>query len=337
MINRKVKYDVMRFLSGNCTPEEDVRISGLIATNKQYSSYYRQLSGLWSRFETKTGQTGFDAEAAFILVKEKINKLPQQQVHKPVMRALPFTRWSYYVAGAAALFIIGLVLLNTITFQKPFDTLATGNAAIAPLSLSDGSQLFLNSHSSVKFPEKFGSTSREVYFWGEAFFEIVPDAARPFTIDMGEAKVKVLGTSFNIKAYQADDNVEVTVNSGKVLFYRADESGRILDQVSLVKSEKGIFSKSSGKFWKSINLDLNYLSWKTGILTFNETSLDKVLGDVSRKYGVRFKYDGTDVSSLKLTATFDNETLDSVLEIIQLVHHLKFIPNGKDYLVQKAG
>lgn len=337
MLNRNIKNNVTRFLSGNCTPEENTVISGLIASDKTYARYYRELSTLWNHLDTGAGETEFDVEAALVNVMEKITAKPLSVTHKKERKLLPFTRWSYYVAGAAAVLMIGLMIFNTVTYEKPLKTLASGTTSMAPLNLSDGSSLFLNSRSSIKFPEKFGSTGREVYFWGEAFFEIAPDAARPFIIDMGEARVKVLGTSFNVKAYPAENEVEVTVNSGKVLFYRVDESGQILNHVTLLKSEKGVFDKKTGNIWKKTNDDLNYLSWKTGILTFNEANLDKVLSDVSRKYGVNFKYEGSDIASLKLTATFDNETLDSVLEIIQLVHHLKFIPNGKDYLVQTAG
>jgi ferric-dicitrate binding protein FerR (iron transport regulator) len=84
-----------------------------------------------------------------------------------------------------------------------------------------------------------------------------------------------------------------------------------------------------------LNDDLNYISWETGILVFNETSLDKVMDVVGKKYGVTFRMYDSELSRLKLTATFDNESLDSVLEILSLVHKLHFTHNGKDYLVKK--
>jgi ferric-dicitrate binding protein FerR (iron transport regulator) len=83
-----------------------------------------------------------------------------------------------------------------------------------------------------------------------------------------------------------------------------------------------------------LNDDPNYISWETGKLVFNETSLDKVMEVVGKKYGVNFQMDTAELSSLKLTATFDNESLDSVLEVLSLVHKLQFTHSGTDYLVK---
>jgi ferric-dicitrate binding protein FerR (iron transport regulator) len=83
-----------------------------------------------------------------------------------------------------------------------------------------------------------------------------------------------------------------------------------------------------------LNDDLNVASWKTGILIFNGTSMDKVMDVVGKKYGVTFHMDTTELSQLKLTATFDNESLDSVLEVLSLVHKLQFSNIGKEYLVR---
>jgi ferric-dicitrate binding protein FerR (iron transport regulator) len=204
--------------------------------------------------------------------------------------------------------------------------------------LADGSHIYLNNTSTIKYPQKFGKNLRDVYFWGEAFFEIAHDPSKPFIIEAGEARVKVLGTSFNLKAYPESDRIEVVVNSGKVLFYHADKADRILGEVTLVKGEKGVFFKKPGKIVKLLNDEPNYLSWKTGVLVFNDTSLDKVLAAIANKYGIRFSLREENLSKLRLTATFDNESLDAMLEVLELVHNLQFINNGNDYLVvRKAG
>jgi ferric-dicitrate binding protein FerR (iron transport regulator) len=214
--------------------------------------------------------------------------------------------------------------------------LASGSAVTSRLALSDGSHIVLNTGSEVKYPEKFGSDRREVYFWGEAFFEIASDPTRPFVIETGDARIKVLGTSFNVKAYPATGVTEVVVNTGTVLFYYVDNDNNILGQVILHKGDKGIYNRATHKLARMVNKDLNVISWKTNVLVFNETSLGEVMEVVGKKYGVNFHMESSELSRLKLTATFDNESLDSVLEVLSLVHKLQFTHNGKDYLVKKV-
>ena len=126
------------------------------------------------------------------------------------------------------------------------------------------------------------------------------------------------------------------MNSGKVLLYHVDKNDHLLGQVTLLKGDKGVFFRNTGLIARMINDEPNYLSWKTGVLVFSETSLDKVLYAVGQKYGVIFNLEDKQLASLKLTATFDNETLDAVLEVLKLVHNLQFVNNGSDYLVKKS-
>lgn len=242
-----------------------------------------------------------------------------------------------YAAGIAAMLLISFAVFQLTRDNKAvMKSIASGTSLSSPVALSDGSHIILNSNSNVKFPEKFGNDRREVYFWGEAFFEIASDPTRPFVIESGDARIKVLGTSFNLKADPGTGITEVVVNTGTVLFYHVDDNDNILGQVILHKGEKGVYNRITRKLSRMLNQDLNFISWKTGILVFNETSLDKVMDVVGKKYDVRFYMDNADLSRLKLTATFDNESLDSVLEVLSLVHKLHFTHNGKDYLVSKV-
>jgi ferric-dicitrate binding protein FerR (iron transport regulator) len=125
------------------------------------------------------------------------------------------------------------------------------------------------------------------------------------------------------------------VNSGTVLFYHVDENNSILGQIILKMGEKGIYNRTTHKLAKIANDDINFISWKTGVLVFNETPLDEVMDVIGDKYDVKFHTENVKLSQLKLTATFDNESLDSVLEVLSLVHKLQFTHNGKDYLVKQ--
>jgi len=345
LTNRKISNEITRFILGECTPDETRVISGLIQTDPDYIKVYNDLILVWDTAGsgitiTRNGYTGpmgpaFDVDKAWSKVDARISKEPVRVIHRAVPANLRLRRIGGYALKVAAVLLIGLAVFQLLLPRTAEKTVASGNSIAAPLSLADGSTIFLNSSSTIKFPEKFGGDTREVYFWGEAFFEIAHDPARPFIIESGETRIKVLGTSFNVKAYPETERIEVVVNSGKVLFYHVDKNDHILGQVILQKGDKGIYYRKSGKIARLLNDEPNYLSWKTGVLVFSETSLDKVLSAVGQKYGVTFNLAEKDLSLLKLTATFDNETLDAVLEVLQLVHNLQFVNNGNDYLVKK--
>ena len=329
-----IESQITKYLAGECSLTEEIAISGLIQSDDAYRAVYNELSQVWNGVACQQDDT-YDIDQAWANVSSRIAEQPLKVIHRSGLSLVSFRRVAVYASSVAAALIIGLIVFQLVNRDKPLQTFASLQSMKAPVALSDGSHIVLNSNSELKYPEKFGSHSREVYFWGEAFFEIASDPTRPFVIETGDARVKVLGTSFGLKALPESGITEVVVNSGTVLFYRVDKNDQLIGQITLEKGEKGTYMHSSGKLSKSINDDSNFFSWKTGILVFNETTLDKVMDVVGKKYGVSFHMADPELSSLKLTATFDNESLDSVLEVLKLVHKLQFTHNGKDYLVKK--
>jgi ferric-dicitrate binding protein FerR (iron transport regulator) len=334
--NRHIESKITSYLAGECTPAEQQVIAGLIQSDNEYRETYNELRQIWDAYAFQNVSDTYDVDAAWSNVNSHIQKNPLSIVHQASTKKPVFLRILKYAASIAAVMVLSFAIFQVTSDKKEImKTIASGKAGISPVALSDGSHIVLNSGSEVKFPEKFGSDSREVYFWGEAFFEIASDPTRPFVIETGDARIKVLGTSFNVKAYPGTGITEVVVNTGTVLFYHVDNDDNILGQVILHKGEKGTYNHATRKLARVLNTDLNVISWKTNILVFNETSLDEVMVVVGKKYGVNFHMDNSELSRLKLTATFDNESLDSVLEVLSLVHKLQFTHNGKDYLVVK--
>lgn len=334
--DRSIEMQITSFLAGECSPSENQYIADLIESDTVYKTCYHELKQIWDNPVLQPVNEEYNIENAWAGVNSHINSTPLRLVHSEPKSSKVF-RVLKYAVSVAAIAILSFIVFQLITpATAELKSLASGNSIAAPLTLADGSNITLNAHSEVKFPEKFGSNNREVYFWGEAFFEIASDPARPFVIEAGDVRIKVLGTSFNVKNDRKSGITEVVVNSGTVLFYHVDENEKILNQVILHKGDKGVYTSADKRLSKMQNDDLNNLSWKTGILVFNETSLDKVFEVVGKKYGITIQMKDAELARLKLTGTYDNESLDSVLEVISLVHKLQFTHNGKDYLVSKV-
>lgn len=335
--NRLIESKITSYLAGECTLAEQQVIAGLIQSDTEYRDTYHELKRIWDVPAFNRVADSYDVDAAWKKVNRYISENPLSIVHRQQTRNTFVMRVMKYAASIAAVLLLAFSIYQITSSGKVvMKQLASGSVVTSPIALSDGSHIVLNTGSEVKYPEKFGSDRREVYFWGEAFFEIASDPTRPFVIETGDARIKVLGTSFNVKAYPKTGVTEVVVNTGTVLFYYVDNDNNILGQVILHKGDKGIYNRATHKLARMLNKDLNFNSWKTNVLVFNETSLGEVMEVVGKKYGVNFHLESSELSRLKLTATFDNESLDSVLEVLSLVHKLQFTHNGKDYLVKKV-
>jgi len=326
----------VRFLTGNNGEKEIIEFSD--KSQKRSGRIFKQIQIIWQKAApVKISPEQFNVDAAWSALNTRIEKADNQGLHLHSKKIRRFNTSVSLVVKFAAMLIIAFGIFQLFRPAQKFKIVSSGTAIAVPVSLSDGSLIQLNSNSSVKFPEKFGKTERDLYFWGEAFFDIAADKTKPFVIEAGETRIKVVGTSFNVKAVPESDKIEVVVNSGKVLFYTLSGNSAKGEQVLLEPGDKGVYVKSTKTISRFKNENLNFLSWKTGILTFRETALNEVFKALGQKFGADFVIRDNELEQLRLTAKFDNESLDSVLDGLRLVFDIKIQKNGKDYLISKNG
>ncbi|WP_047246215.1 FecR family protein [Maribacter thermophilus] len=196
--------------------------------------------------------------------------------------------------------------------------------------LSDGTKIKLNTGSTLSFPEKFIGNTREVTLIGEAFFNVAKDAAKPFIIKSGGLSTKVLGTSFNVNAYPGNNEISVTVATGKV---QIDASDNV---VYLHPNQQGVFHKNLGSISKKEVDTSKFINWQKGILKFSDITVKEALGIMEKWYGVTFVVHDDQSLDCHITASFDNETLSNVLASITYVKKgLSFKPlKNNNILIQ---
>lgn len=149
------------------------------------------------------------------------------------------------------------------------------------LVLADGSKLWINSGSTVKFPSKFNNTSRNIYIEGEIYIEVSKDQLKPFRVKTSNFDVNVYGTAFNVKAYEGSENQRVVLVDGSVGVTAQN------DMSSLMVPNESLEITPSQLVKKTINPKF-YTSWKNGYLEFDETPIENVLLELSRYYNVTF-------------------------------------------------
>ena len=167
-----------------------------------------------------------------------------------------------------------------------YNTIFTPQGGTYSITLSDGTKVWLNTGTSLKYPTAFTGNTRTVQLKGEAYFEVSPDAARPFTVEGGGQTIRVLGTHFNINAYDNEPAVKTTLLQGSVKVVSGDRD------VLLRPGEQSL-STTTGTLRVKKDIDTSeVMAWKNGMFQFNEADISTVMRQIGRWYDVAVVFNG---------------------------------------------
>ncbi len=219
-----------------------------------------------------------------------------------------------YVSGIAALLCIGFFTFKSTPVH--YNTVTTGKGQQLNVVLTDGSNVKLNANSSLTYPDNF-KENRTIELSGEAFFEVYRDEQHPFTIKTGMVKTTVLGTSFNINSYDVSRPV-VSVRSGKVRVQHL-KTGK---EVYLLKDEQVVFNGLEDPI-TSLDISEDPILWMNHTIVLKNTSLMKTASILENWYDVKIEFNDPAIKNLQITGKFHREPLQTVLQSIALINHLK--------------
>lgn len=229
----------------------------------------------------------------------------------------PFIRLAAALIFAALLLVSGYEVFFSPSAKRNLLELSANSQVLNTFTLPDGTLVSLNSNTKLRYPKKFGRSTREVTIEGEAFFDVKPNKNNPFIIHAGNAQIKVLGTSFNVNAYPESKLLEVTVETGRVQVLDKTDKSVQTNELILTPGDKGTLIYQSNSLMKTTNQNPNFLAWKTRNLIFKATSLDEVIQDLANVYKVDIRIADSNLNKLLLTAQFNNYSLDFILEVIE--------------------
>jgi hypothetical protein len=197
-----------------------------------------------------------------------------------------------------------------------YNTISTPRGGQYQVILPDGSKIWLNAASSLKFPTAFTGSQRDVELTGEAYFEVAKNPSKPFMVNVNALKVKVLGTHFNINAYSDEDDIKTTLLEGSVRLASGNSHNL------LKPGEQGIVK---GNNIRVIEVDAERTAaWKNGFFDFNRASIRDIMKQLSRWYNIEVVYNGK-VSDDEFMGRIErNVKLSQVLHVLELSHvHFK--------------
>lgn len=289
-----------KYFKGNTTVEEEERILNWVD-------------------ESESNRNTLQKERLLFDISLFADNKKQKQLKTSLnARILPALRWSVRIAAAVIVAVSCGFLIKEYQYNKAaqLQTITVPAGQRAHITLADGTNVWLNSQSTLRYATNFGRADREVELDGEAYFEVAKNKKIPFLVNTENNQVRVVGTHFNVCAYNGSNEFEATLVEGIVDIY-AKGVDRPLTR--LTKDE--FFSAYHGKYKKSVLSSFDYLRWKEGLYCFDDTPFSNILNRLEKYYNVKIHVENPEVLNYHCTGKFkEQDGIEHIFKVIQKDH-----------------
>ena len=318
MNSKDINALLERYKEGTCTAEEKLKLEQWFDLQSESAS--------WEWTDDEKANTGS-------VIKGEVDR----QLDAARVKTYPWLK-PFMTAAAVFLLLTTLFYFRTQIYNKinPPEYVVQQAPAGQQLkiTLNDGSAIWLNAQSKIKYPKRFNGDIREVFLLeGEAFFEVQHDESKPFIVRSGNVSTYVLGTAFNVRNFAYLDDVQVSVKSGKV---GVDQSSLGNKTTFLLPNEQLSINRNTGAIAKS-NVDAeNVTGWQQGRLVFNNESFSNVAAVLERTYKIKVHFEDPYLKNYRLTAGFEkSDRLEDVVYLLSRVNKLSYKFVNKDLFFRK--
>lgn len=341
------KLLVVKYITGQASKLEAEKIDCWIKESPENETYYIRLYELWQN-SLLAGKDSIDTDKAYKKFRARTSRpvffLPARYLKTAVVAAL------FCVVG------IGLYQLNTRFLSETLMEVNVQKGKIKKLNLADGTSVWINAGSVLKYSKNFGKKDRTVYLEGEAYFDIAESATGiPFLVKAAEFTIRDVGTIFNVKSYPDEEIFETTVVEGKVsvegkLEPDAKQNNMVFlnaNQVLKINAGKAKETTNSQKVSNQSDpvqvMQINasqqneYHGWKDDLLVFERDSFEEIARVLERKYDVSIVFSDEEFKSYSYTGTFKNiKSISKVFQVIKENTPIDYTVNGNLITIIKA-
>jgi len=306
----------VRFLLNETDADEQQQVKQWLAADDAHLAYYNQLKKIWDESQQLASTMAVDENRAW-------GKF-QQRIHPGLDRR---TSFGWVRIAAAVIVLLGIGFLTFWVFNNRVNetTVAAQQAPVNDI-LPDGSLVTVNKGSSISYPSKFKGKTREVALTGEAFFNVTPNKAKPFIISINDVQITVVGTSFNVK--NINGSTEVVVETGIV---KVTKDGKT---VELKAHEKLSTGARDSMMVKEQSKDQLYKYYRTKEFVCDDTPLWKLVQVINEAYNSHVVIGNPALKDMTITTTFNNESLEQVLNVISITFNIKVVKQGDTIILQ---
>ena len=311
---------IEKYKKGECSPQEKELLDN-------YLESFQNNPGEWN--ENEMGNPKIIEEKIYSRIMNSINREKYHYFTRAFFSPSLLKRAAsiifFIILGTGILYISGVFRQNkrSVVWQEKI----TSPGEKSVLTLSDGSKVTLNADSKLKYPDHFDNTSREVYLVGEAYFDIHHNINRNFIVHTGNLTTTDLGTRFDVSAYPDNKTISVSLLEGKVRVSKS-ENGKFDKIAVLNPMENLLYDKANNVSSFGVFDSLEVVGWKDSIYKFVNEPLIKVLPQLERAFGVKFRLTDQSVLAQKITIKFERNSLQTVIDVIKTL-------TGLDYKILK--
>lgn len=315
---------VIKFLAGEISEEELISLKSWLEDSPENLQIFDRENELWHQTAFHSRLENFKVDAGWKHISKRLGLGVKNSGSVTVVKKL-----NYFLLIAAAC-LAGLIAIGSIYMwlglkNKPVyivaaaTTVSTREGEKAHVFLPDSTEVTLNSGSSIQYEANFNQKDRIVKFAGEAFFSVATNHEKPFVVKLDQMSIIATGTKFNVFSFGNEDRVETTLEEGAI---QVSISGH--EPIPMNSGEQIVYFMRSKKYQLSEVATDTYTSWKENKLRFNDTPFEEVLRRIGRKYNVRFEITNHNLLNLRYTATFIDESIEEVMQMLQDVSPITY-------------
>jgi len=305
-----------RYFSGEATQEEIDLLTDWVQAKPENRVYYERLRNMWDVSHPAFNPVEIDVQKAHADFMRRVQS-PKRYRHAIIR----------YVQYAAAIFLIPLIIsvsyllyersqfLSELAYQEVFSPYGTRSM----LNLPDGSVVWLNGGSSLKYPTVFQPGKRDVMLSGEAYFEVGSDKENPFVVKVRNAVICATGTTFNVEAYEKDSMLSVTMVEGLI-----DVTIGNTAPIAMRKNQRLTYNINASWYKMKETDPYKWYAWKDGMMVFRDDPLAYVFKKIGQTFNVDIAMRDTSIASHLYRATFQEESLDEILRLLQLTAPIRY-------------
>ncbi|MFC3196719.1 FecR family protein [Parapedobacter deserti] len=332
MEDTRLKHLIRIYAEGRCTPEEEAELMALVLLSEP-EHLAEALDGVWEKTDP---QYRVDPAVSAQIYNKLSKKLPASTQRRGIALYRQWIGWAAIILCFIAVALYIYTPWDTADRQDTAATLVSKRASQRErIKLPDGSYVTLNEGTTLRYPTAFTAQTREVSLQGEAFFEVKADSKRPFVAQAGDVSIAVLGTSFNVRAYDPREHVTVTVSKGRVDVRDRNRSLAILEE-----DEQLIIDRLAGDMVPnahSFNAS-EATAWHRNDLYFDNTTMEEAARTIEQRFGADIRFASPQLRNCRFSGSFlDVTDARSVLEVICAFNHMSFQQTAGHILIQGQG
>jgi transmembrane sensor len=319
MYNKKItKADIIKFISGNLEGSEKEGILKWLAESEENRINYLQLKALFYSEKVKEFAEPEFTEDAMKRFYSKMTREAGKRLLK--VRVLKYAAITILFIGIAN--ILWHSHKQAVKDWQYITMTVSENGLIQVFDLDDGTRVWLNKNTTFKYPKKFHGPERKVFIDGEAFFDVSRNPAKPFKVQTPSSLViKVLGTSFNIKAFSFDKTVTTTLVEGTVILQNTQNDNLLTMEPG---TQTNFNTETKNISIKSVIPDY-YFAWQNGVILMHNTYLNEITDTIESLYNVKFKLDISKIPRKKYNFVIRREqSIDTIMEMLKFVAPINY-------------